>query len=141
MLRRAFGALRERWRAAHDRAKQVIKDNKKRRLPRSFSPKGVLPSDYEPIPEDEDAWIQVGNGDVRLSEIMEYYARWYRWHPLAMDEDVSFHGPPDAAKRFWKAYEQGKAIEFYEKAHLPEDQWSRHDPFMRAACEARSDQE
>jgi len=126
MIRRFLGALRERWRAAHNRAKQVIKDNQKKKfLPHCFTPPGTLPENYARLPEDEDRWVQIGATDVRLSEIMEFYARWYRWHPLSNDEDVSFHGPEDRAKIFWKYYEQGKAIEFYEQRHLPEDQWSR----------------
>jgi hypothetical protein len=110
-----------RWSIAQKRAedflRRVKKDLKKKKLVGShYAPPGALPESYVPLPESEDTWIDVGSRHERLSVIMEYYARYYRWNPLSNDEDVSFYGPPEMADRFWKGYEQGKAIDFYVKA-------------------------
>jgi hypothetical protein len=94
------------------------KDLKKKKFVGGLStPIGSLPEGYVPLPESEDRWIDVGHAQERLSAIMDYYARHYRWNPLEMDEDINFACRDRATEeRFWKAYRQSKAIAFYRKA-------------------------
>ena len=87
------------------------RDLKKKKF---FPPYGELPADYVAVPEHEDCWVDLGPFEEKLSAIMEFYARHYRWNPLCDDEDISFHGTGKEAERFWGAYRQGKAIEFYK---------------------------
>jgi len=111
-----FAPVRESQSKAEEFLQRAKKDLKKKKFVGHFPPVGTLPEDYVPLPEAEDLWIDVGSRQERLSVIMEYYARNYRWNPLSNDEDVSFHGRGPAADRFWKAYGQSKAIAFYRNA-------------------------
>jgi hypothetical protein len=93
------------------------KDLKKKKMVGIFTPAGTLPESYTPLPEDEERWVDINDGSqVRLSEIMEYYAKHYRWNPLADEENICFHGRGAAAEHFWKSITQGKAIEFYQES-------------------------
>lgn len=109
----------EPWRKARTRADEFLvrakKDLKKKKYVPP-PPAGTLPDSFVPLSEEEDEWIVVGSEQERLSFIMEYYARYYRWNPLAQDDHICFHGTGPPAELFWKEQRRAEAIAFYKKA-------------------------
>ena len=81
-------------------------------------PLGHLKKNFEPVSPEEDKLISIGQREVKFSVILEFYDRWFRWHPLADDEDIDFFGPQEQAEAFWKAIHDRKAVEYYGKSML-----------------------